>query len=459
MTPHPLWRGVRLRRIAVGADPDAAPRLISLPTGWEESAAAALAALAPGQGPVALPTAATAWIAPLAARASHAATAPLDLRLHRLLLCRQAAPDAAVWQGRTDTPPRFVLNLAGFFDPELGFDTAAFVAAMDTVRESLTLLAVPQGPLPSIGVADLAGLLARLGLDYASEAARNVARAVGEILRQHSAVWPGAGAAEAIIAVAAPGRAEALLGVETGGIAPAFSPLAADLQLSRAARGWLAAIGLAPETALAGLLAGASPFPTAGVAAQAAMHAALAPFLHVLPPTPTETPAPRALPVVPSARRRDLPPRRTGYTQKASVGGHRLFLRTGEYADGALGEISITLPKESPAVRALMDGFCAAVSLGLQHGVPLGDFVDAFLQTRFAPAGVVEGDPAVAQAASVLDYMVRHLAANYLPHHELAAPEPEDSESPAAGAPLLPLELPEETSVQARRRRFRVIAR
>ena len=95
-------------------------------------------------------------------------------------------------------------------------------------------------------------------------------------------------------------------------------------------------------------------------------------------------PAPTPLPV---EARRELPDRRTGYTQKAAVGGHKLYLRTGEYADGALGELSLSLHKESPAFRGLMDSFCVAVSLGLQRGVPLAEFVDAFTLTRSGAAG------------------------------------------------------------------------
>jgi ribonucleoside-diphosphate reductase alpha chain len=121
------------------------------------------------------------------------------------------------------------------------------------------------------------------------------------------------------------------------------------------------------------------------------------------------------------------------------VGGHRLYLRTGEYADGTLGEISAALHKENAAFKALMESFCAAVSLGLQHGVPLAEFVEAFTLTRFGPSGSVEGDPAVPHASSLLDYMFRHLAANYLGRHDIPAPEPEEVQEP----PLpLPLEMP-----------------
>ena len=143
-----------------------------------------------------------------------------------------------------------------------------------------------------------------------------------------------------------------------------------------------------------------------------------------------------------------MPARRAGYTQKVSVGGHRLYLRTGEYADGSLGEISLTLQRESAAFRGLMEQFCSAVSLGLQHGVPFDEFVEAFTLTRFGVAGAVEGDPAVAQASSLLDYVFRHLAANYLGRRDLPAPEPEEMHEP----PLLPLGLP-----QGGRRHLRVV--
>ena len=100
-------------------------------------------------------------------------------------------------------------------------------------------------------------------------------------------------------------------------------------------------------------------------------------------------------------------------------GGHKLYLRTGEYADGQLGEIFLALHKEGAAFRGLMDNFAVAVSLGLQHGVPLESFVEAFTFTRFGPAGAVEGDPAVRTATSLLDYAFRHLAANYLGRRDI----------------------------------------
>jgi hypothetical protein len=171
-----------------------------------------------------------------------------------------------------------------------------------------------------------------------------------------------------------------------------------------------------------------------------------------MPARPLHAPA-----AVPAAPRRELPPRRAGYTQKASVGGHKLFLKTGEYADGTLGEIFVALPKEGPALRGLMDSFAIAVSLGLQHGVPLEAFAEAFAGTSFGPAGTVEGDPAVRRAGSLLDYMFRHLAVHYLGRTDLPEAAPAPEEAAAEGPPLLPLELP--TDATARRRGFRVVGR
>ena len=163
------------------------------------------------------------------------------------------------------------------------------------------------------------------------------------------------------------------------------------------------------------------------------------------------------------ARRRELPGRRSGYTQKASVGGHKLFLRTGEYDDGSLGEIFVALHKEGAAFRGLMDNFALAVSLGLQHGVPLERFVEAFTFTRFGPAGAVDGDPAVGAATSLLDYAFRHLAANYLGRRDIPEAEIEEADTVGHGArdqsPLLPLDLPAEASPRARRRGLRVVSR
>lgn len=120
------------------------------------------------------------------------------------------------------------------------------------------------------------------------------------------------------------------------------------------------------------------------------------------------------------AKRRRLPDRRRGYTQKAMVGGHKVFLRTGEYEDGSIGEIFIDMHKEGAAFRALMNSFAIAVSMGLQHGVPLEKFVDQFVFSRFEPNGPVRGHDRIKMATSIIDYLFRDLAVNYLGRNDLA---------------------------------------
>jgi ribonucleoside-diphosphate reductase alpha chain len=530
-----------MRRTEASPDPDSPPRPVTLPAAWDDSAAAALAALAsaplasaplasaplaaaplapaplapappasappasaalaPNKAPVSLAGAAQAWIGPIAAAATEAGfDIPLADRLHRLLLLRRGAPTDAVWRLQAEEAPGFVLNLPAFLDSDGQLDLADLAEAVETAVIALSF-AAPGVRDIDVGIADLAGLLAALGIDYASETARDVARCLIAIVRGRADAasgrmgrlagpmrpaafdWPtppphgvvrglaeaakaartAAAAVEgmrhrATTAITRPGPAEALLGCETGGIAPAFSAVGHAGGLTRSARAWLAVSGITAEEALATALVGGSPIPLHGATAHAAMHDAIAPFVHAMPPRPV----PLSVQSAP-APRRDLPGRRSGYTQKASVGGHKLFLRTGEYDDGTLGEIFVALHKEGAAFRGLMDNFAHAVSLGLQHGVPLERFVEAFTFTRFGPAGAVEGDPAVHAATSLLDYAFRNLAANYLGRRDLPEAEIEDADTVGHGArdqsPLLPLELPDEASPRARRRGLRVVAR
>jgi ribonucleoside-diphosphate reductase alpha chain len=134
------------------------------------------------------------------------------------------------------------------------------------------------------------------------------------------------------------------------------------------------------------------------------------------------------------ADRERLPDRRKGYTQKAVVGGHKVYLRTGEYQDGRLGEIFIDMHKEGAAFRSLMNNFAIAVSVGLQYGVPLEEFVDAFTFTRFEPAGLVRGNEAIKNATSILDYLFRELAVSYLGRYELAHVDPKEIGSTTLGS-------------------------
>ena len=480
-----IWRGVRMRDTQAGVDPDAPPRPLTLPASWDDRAAAAFAALAPGDGRATLPRAADSWIRPLATRARFEGDEALADKLHSLLLLRRAAPTAPLWNAGADEAPGFVLNLPAFYEPGAGFDVDAFVDAVRTSAKALRL-SDPAGRSFAIGITDLDGLLAELGLDYESPDARDLAANLAAIVRGVADValageqpdllsrlptWPvppplrllpelakaaRKARAEALQGSAAlpstailhPGPADALLGAETCGIAPAFAAVDEHGQLTRAARARLAAAGLSAETALARILAGETVLAPASLQSHQSMHDTVAPYLHAMPPRPMIGAVPAQPP-----RRRDLPSRRRGYTQKAAIGGHRIFVRTEEYADGTLGELHVSLPRESSVVRHMMDSVAAAVSLGLQHGVPLEDYVHAFTLTRFGPAGSVEGDADIAHATSILDYVFRHLALNYLGGCDVPEGIPDAQPDPL---PLLPLDLP--TQMRARKPGLRLVS-
>ncbi|PLR27556.1 ribonucleotide reductase [Caulobacter zeae] len=163
-----------------------------------------------------------------------------------------------------------------------------------------------------------------------------------------------------------------------------------------------------------------------------------------LPEAPTE--APRARPpeaivtervvekVVERQReRRKLPDRRKGYIQKAAVGGHKVYLHTGEYEDGEVGEIFIDMHKEGAAFRSLMNNFAIAISIGLQYGVPLDEFVDAYVFTKFEPAGPVTGNDSIKSATSILDYIFRELGVSYLGRDDLANGDPQEFNADGLG--------------------------
>jgi ribonucleoside-diphosphate reductase alpha chain len=161
--------------------------------------------------------------------------------------------------------------------------------------------------------------------------------------------------------------------------------------------------------------------------------------------------------------RHRLPDRRKGYTQKAVVGGHKVYLRTGEYEDGQVGEIFLDMHKEGAAFRSLMNCFAIAISLGLQHGVPLEEFVDAFVFTRFEPNGMVKGNDRIKMSTSVIDYVFRELAISYLGRTDLSHVPDEDLRADAIGskpgegpvvaappaAPATPIAAPQVTTVRA----------
>tara|TARA_B100001121_G_scaffold300675_1_gene310772 strand:- start:1153 stop:1977 length:825 start_codon:yes stop_codon:yes gene_type:complete len=119
-------------------------------------------------------------------------------------------------------------------------------------------------------------------------------------------------------------------------------------------------------------------------------------------------------------KRFSMPDRRKGYIQKATIGDHKVYLHTGEYEDGKIGEIFIDTSKEGELVKALMNNFAIAISLGLQYGVPLDEFVSAFISTKFEPSGKVQGNDRILSASSILDYIFRELAISYLNREDLA---------------------------------------
>ncbi len=510
-----LWEEVALRRTRAGADPDAPPRAVALPLGWDAGAAAALAALAPGQGPVALPRLAEAWIARVTRGGQKAGifdatgAARLAEGLRALLLTRRGAPGAEVWRGEGGrTEPRFVLNLPAFLEPEGGFDLEGYAQACALAVRALDALGGAKASKLRIGFADLAGLLAALGLAYDSAEARATAAAVAALTRGAAEaesgriaarlgarepvalLWPAppaetpvpglAAAARAaldaaaaspglrhqgLLALALPDAVEALLGAETGGLAPAAGSTRAVLteggEVAEVPTRTALLVARDHPARAGALLA---PVPER---ARAAMREAVAQFLHAAPPAPIALPAPAQ----PVPKPQPMLRRHAGTTLHVTVGGHKVALRTAEDAAGRLLEIAFTLSKEGAAYRSLMDGFAQSVSLGLQGGVPLADYVEAFAYTRFGPAGVVEGDPAIPRATSVLDWAFRRLALDYLGRRDLPQPSEEDCLPDTPGtaaqqAPLLPLDLPTQpapgreaatASPRGRRRSLRLV--
>ncbi len=486
------WHGIKLARFDAAADPDAAAVMVTLPAAWGQKAADALAATLPGKPMLHIAEAAEAWIAPIAARAAAAGlSGSIADDLHELVARHRASPSANVWRNRAAGQPGFVFNLPAYLDEAGAFNAAALAHDVRLAVTALTLAAPAEHRL-RIGFTDFNLLLARLGIVYEAQEARDLAvtltgymgaqtdiasamllaRGAAPGYRINSAKLPDNDVLPGLLpaAIAAQEEAaslgqrrhetllgflnetetEALLGAGQVNFAPAVSALDEDGKLALWAVQSLAARGLTAEGALARMLGGEEVFSIPRTAAHAAMHDALAALVAVMPTRPAAPAAPRR-----ATAREMLPTRRSGYTQKVAVGGHKLFLSTGEYKDGRLGEIFIALHKEGSAFRGLMDAFAISVSIGLQHGVSLEDYVEAFTFTRFGPAGTVEGDPAVAAATSMLDYVFRNLAVNYLGQTNLAPASIDEPDSVGEGAveraPLLPLDLPAPAPRERRR--------
>jgi len=493
-----LWEGVGLRRTRAAADPDSSLRPIALPLDWEEEAAAAMAALDPGTGPVSLPRLAEGWIRRLTARgiklgllASPEEADGLAEALRALVIARRGAPGAETWAGRDGRgEPRFVLNLPAFLDAAGGFDADAFARACAIGVQALDILAGGRALHLRLGFADLAGLLAAHGLAYDSAEARAVGAAIAALARGageaesgrlalvHGArepvalIWPAPpgstaipGLAEAarvaldaaaasfglrhkgVVALSPADEVEALLGAESAGLAPAAGHTRpaydaagniVDMPTRAALRaGARAAVLLAPVSA----------------EAREAMAVAVMPFLDAPPP---EAPAVAAAARAPLPRAASLPRAEPAgaETWRVTVGAHRVVLCVTEDDSGQPREIFVSLPRETTAFRAAVEGIAQAVSVGLSQGVPLAQFVDTFAYARIGPGGAVLGDAAIRQAHSVVDWVFRRLAMDYLGRTDLPDPVVEAAE-PAprrmGEPPLLPLELPAAPSPRRRR--------
>lgn len=495
MTPQKTarpWHGIKLSTYEAAPDPDSALVLATLPALWGQDAANALAAILPGKRLLHIADAAENWIAPLC---QHAVTAGLEPdihdELHDMLAARRASPSLGVWRQAPNEPAGFTFNLSAYLDDAGLF--ASTVLAQDVQRAVIALtLAAPAADCLHLGFTDLNLFLARLGLAYESQEARDVAVALTALISAQADIasaqmhlagqdagfkistsnLPESCALPALLAAARTAQSQALalgqrrhrtllgflqeveieslLGAEQVNFAPALSALNAEGNLAGWAIASLAARGLTTDKAFALTLGGEEIFPLPSRAAHAAMHETLAQLVATMPAQAVAHAVPSAPP-----QRTTLPARRRGYTQKVAVGGHKLFLSTGEYENGRLGEIFIALNKEGSAFRGLMDAFAIAVSIGLQHGVSLTDYVEAFTFTRFGPAGSVEGDPAVPAATSMLDYVFRNLAVNYLGQINLAPASIDEPDELGDGAveraPLLPLDLPAPAPRERRR--------
>jgi hypothetical protein len=471
--------------VAAAADPDAEPRSVAIPATWDEGAAAALAALAPGRGPVALPRLAEAWIG----RARDGArriglpageAEALAAGLRALLLARRGAPGAPAWRGEGGTP-RFVLNLSAFLDSLGGFDAEAYAEAVGLAVQALEALSAGQAEELAIGVADLAGWLAGLGLRYGTPEALAAAAALAALTRgaaetvsgqlaarfgarvpvplprpapparcpvpglaeaAHAALAAAAAAPglrhRALLALSAPDAVDAVLGAEVGGIAPP----AGATRLVRDATGEVVEAPTAAALAAARRL-GCDPFtpPVAALLAppppeaRVAMAAAVAPWLDAAPP------APPVAAEAPHPTRRRPPLRSPAREITARVGGLPVVLRLQEDAQGRPVGIGFHLPADPAGLRPLLAALGHVLSDAWAQGVSPAGFVEAFAHAAIGPGGAVEGDPHIARATSVLDWAARRIGREYLGREDLPDPLPAAT-APRATAPLLPLDLP-----------------
>ena len=498
-----------MRTLQTSTDPDSMMlRSVTLPSVWSDDAAQALTQLSPAEGgSVRLASEAARWVEaidstpPLPHDPQDAP--PVGRSLSCLLLMQQMAPNAALWRNEPDGQPGFVIRLSGFVQDGI-FATEHFAACLKLACDSLRRLEAARrpyrsgdlplfdepapfsdsdGPAGLILLTDLDACLAALGLDYDSDEGRQFATAISQLTRliaRAGTAHPEAAFScpqapdieQAAIAISAatqsltglalietgfssPGAVDALLDVEACGLGPVFSLVDGRGGLRASTLNRLAHKGLSPEAALALALDGQPPLQPAGAKAHALMHEAVLPFCDHLPALP-EPETDDLKEKLGRGVRRPLPMRQGGFSQRASIGGHRLFMRTGEFEDGTLASLSLAPPRESPMARGLMDCFSQAVSIGLQFGVPLDVFVEQFAYSRFGACGTVEGDDVASYATSMLDYAFRALSDAYLGQRLPDAPT--DSGEKQQEAPMLPFG-PEQDgpSSRPRNRKLRLV--
>lgn len=523
MTMMETIKALPLRSARISADPDTGPLgSVTLPITWDDVSARAMLDLSLSQGPLTFDDAIMPWLTMIQAniRGDENLGVERSREFLDLLLQRQVAPTAGLWQGQHDRQGGFIVNVASFCGHGV-FDGPGYVAALrrvcDTLREihahagtqlngELPLFDTPEEAdisaappedalLPrragTLLLTNIDAALAALGFDYDSDAGRDAACYMAwlttSVARQNAGPVPLPPASCPIAGLAAigeqirdeidhaddslpsqplietgfsaPGPIDCILGVDACGFTPIFSPLNENGALRASTLARLAYKGFTPETALAAAFAGQTPFTQPDISAHLAMHRAVAGFVDRMParPDPTLVLSPQSR--LERGQRRLLPHRLNGVSMRVSIGGQRLYLRTGEFDDGSLGEVTINAARGNSMVKGLIDSFNQAVSIGLQYGVPLDVYVDQFAYARYGIGGTVEGDAAANHASSITDYVFRSLSETYL-GVKLPDISPESEHDPMSSAdPFLPFEADAEAGDRdgAHRQHLRVV--